>query len=122
VLPEKLLLYKVNQNHLYGQLKTALDQYEIGRLRAEQTMVPIVLGEEEKLIEDIISTLLVRNSEGTHIPATALVSMHEGNRIQHHNRRQGGRVYTRYIQQPGNRPGMLAASVEQIVRQDASLM
>jgi hypothetical protein len=48
VMPERLLLYRVNQNHLYGQLRTALDQYEIGRLRAEQTLVPIVLGEEEK--------------------------------------------------------------------------
>jgi hypothetical protein len=46
--PEKLLLYRVNQNFLYRQLRTALDQYEIGQLRADQNIVPIVLGDQER--------------------------------------------------------------------------
>lgn len=121
IRPDKLLLYKVNQNYLYSQLRTALDQYEIGRLRAEQTMVPIVLGEEERIIGEIISTLLVRNSEGTNIPVSALLD---------HGRETGYSTITagrqgEYIpvvfSNPGNRPGFLTADVEQIIRQDETL-
>ena len=121
VHPEKLLLYKVSQSHLYGRLKTALDQYEIGRLRAEQTLVPIVLGEEEKMIEEIISTLLVRNSEGAHIPATALLSMQRETGYSTITAGREGEYIPVIFSDPGNRPAMLVSGVEQIVRQDPEL-
>ncbi len=121
VYPDKLLLYKVNQTHLYGQIKTALDQYEIGRLMADQTLVPIVLGEEERLIEDIINTLLVRNSEGAHIPATALVSMHREAGYSSLAAGREGEYIPVIFSNPGNRTGMLISSVEQLVRQDPEL-
>jgi len=79
------ILYKRNYVNSYRfprqhkvrdiELRTALDQHEISRLRDEQTLVPVVLGEEEKLIEEIISALLIRNSEGTNIPLTTLVNL-----------------------------------------------
>ena len=121
VRPEKLLLYKVNHNHLYGQLRTALDQYEIGRLRAEQTLVPIVLGEEEKLIGDIVSTLLVRNSEGANIPVSALVTLGRETGYSTITAGREGEYIPIIFNNPGHRPGLLAGSVEQIVREDRTL-
>ncbi len=121
VHPEKLLLYKVNQNHLYSQIKTALDQYEIGRLMADQSLVPIVLGEEERLMEDILNTLLVRNSDGAHIPATALVSMHREAGYSSVTAGREGEYIPVIFNNPGNRPGLLVSSVEQLVRLDPDL-
>ena len=121
IRPDKLLLYKVNQNYLYSQLRTALDQYEIGRLRAEQTMVPIVLGEEEKIIGDIISTLLVRNSEGTNIPVSALLDHGRETGYSTISAGRQGEYIPVVFSNPGNRPGLLAADVEQIVQQDETL-
>jgi predicted nucleic acid-binding protein len=37
--------------------------------------VPVVLGEREKLLEEIIGTLLVRNSDGVNVPVSALVTL-----------------------------------------------
>ena len=121
VRPEMLLLYRVDQNYLYSQLRTALDQYEIGRLRAEQTLVPIVLGEEEKIIDEIISTLLVRNSEGINIPVSALIDHGKETGYSTITAGREGEYIPVVFSNPGNRPGMLAAGVEQIVRQDGTL-
>ncbi len=121
IRPDKLLLYKVDQNYLYSQLRTALDQYEIGRLRAEQTIVPIVLGEEEKVIGEIISTLLVRNSEGTSIPVSALVMQARETGYSTITAGRQGEYIPVVFSNPGNKPGLLAANVEQMVRQDETL-
>ncbi len=121
IRPDKLLLYKVNQNYLYSQLRTALDQYEIGRLRAEQTMVPIVLGEEERIIGEIISTLLVRNSEGTNIPVSALLDHERETGYSTITAGRQGEYIPVVFSNPGNRPGFLTADVEQIIRQDETL-
>ena len=119
--PDRLLLYKVNQNFLYSQIRTALDQYEIGRLRAEQTLVPIVLGEEEKVIEDIISTLQVRNSEGVNIPVSALIDTWKETGYSSITAGREGEYIPVVFNNPGSRPGGLVDGVEQIVRQDETL-
>jgi multidrug efflux pump subunit AcrB len=121
VIPERLLLYKVSQNYLFGQLRTALDQYEIGRMSAEQTLVPIVLGEEEKILEDIIGTLLVRNSEGVNIPVSALVTLARETGYSSISAGRHGEYIPITFNNPGTRPGLVAAGVEDIVRQDAAL-
>lgn len=119
--PDRLLLYKVNQNFLYSQIRTALDQYEIGRLRAEQTLVPIVLGEEEKVIEEIIGTLQVRNSEGVNIPVSALVDTWKETGYSTITAGREGEYIPVVFNNPGSRPGGLVDGVEQIVRQDETL-
>ncbi|TVR68706.1 MAG: efflux RND transporter permease subunit [Marinilabiliales bacterium] len=121
IRPDRLLLYKVNQNFLYSQIRTALDQYEIGRLRAEQTLVPIVLGEEEKVIEEIIGTLQVRNSEGVNIPVSALVDTWKETGYSTITAGREGEYIPVVFNNPGSRPGGLVGGVEQIVRQDETL-
>ncbi len=121
VKPDNLLLYKVNQNYLHARLRTALDQYEIGRLRAEQTLVPIVLGEEEKIIDEIISTLLVRNSEGTNIPVSALIDQVRETGYSIITAGREGEYIPVIFNDPGTRPGQLASSVAEIIRQDQTL-
>ena len=121
VMPERLLLYKVNQNHLYGQLRTALDQFEIGQLSAEQTLVPVVLGEREKLLEEIIGTLLVRNSDGVNVPVSALVTLGRETGYSAISAGRQGEYIPVTFSDPGARPGMVAAGIERIVRQDATL-
>jgi multidrug efflux pump subunit AcrB len=119
--PEKLLLYRVNQNFLHRQLQTALDQYEIGQLRSDQNLVPIVLGNEERDIENIVSTMLVRNSLGTNIPVSALVNMTTETGYKTITAGRQGEFLPVVFDQPGQGFGRVVSGIEEIVRQDASL-
>ncbi len=120
-IPERLLLYNVNRTTLYNELQTALDQYEIGQLRAEQTMVPIVLGEEEKVLQEIINTLQVRNSNGKRIPASALLSMQSETGYSTITAGSDGEYIPVIFSNPGTSPGNLTGSIESIVKQDEAL-
>ena len=119
--PEKLLLYRVNQNFLHSQLRTALDQYEIGQLRSDQNLVPIVLGHEERDIENIVSTMLVRNSLGANIPVSALVNMTAETGYKTITAGRQGEFLPVIFNQPGQGFGMVVSGIEEIVREDTSL-
>jgi multidrug efflux pump subunit AcrB len=121
VLPEKLLLYKVNQNYLYGQIKMALDQYEIGRLRSEMSLIPIVLGEKEKLFDEIIHSLMVRNTDGVHIPVSALVKIYRETGYNVITAGREGEYLPVIFNQTGNNPASLINSMEQTILSDSAL-
>lgn len=72
--PIKLMTYDVSFNDVYRKLKSALSENEILLITKSQHFVPVVLGDEPKLIRDIISGAMVPNSKGEYIPLRNLLS------------------------------------------------
>lgn len=65
---EKLLLYNVDYDLIYRALKTAFKENQFATLRSQQQYLPILLGDEEKTITEVINNTLVEistNSDGT---------------------------------------------------------
>jgi len=73
--PELLSLYQVNPEDVFTTLKVALNSYNIGTLKSDDRMLPIVIGAKPKLLNDILSTTFVNNIDGTKIPLRTLISI-----------------------------------------------
>lgn len=74
--PDKLLLYDVSTISVYNKLKTSLNQNNIGELRGSSALLPIVLSDKEKQVNEIISNGFVANKTGLPIPVNELVKVH----------------------------------------------
>ena len=77
---EKLLLYNVSYNQVYQVLKTAFKENQFATLRSQQQYLPVVLGEDEKTVFDIVNNTLIEistNSDGTknRVPLSSFVSV-----------------------------------------------
>ncbi|MDR0428321.1 MAG: efflux RND transporter permease subunit [Dysgonamonadaceae bacterium] len=59
---EKLLLYKVPYNEVYRALQTGFKANEFSVLRSYQQYLPIVLGNEEQNVRDVIDNIMVYTS------------------------------------------------------------
>ncbi len=59
---EKLLLYNISYDEVYNVLKTAFKENEVAILRSYQQYLPIILGGEEKTVNEIIRNTLVKTS------------------------------------------------------------
>ena len=59
---EKLLVYNVSYDEVYKVLKTAFKENEVATLRSYQQYLPIVIGGEEKTVNEIIANTLVKTS------------------------------------------------------------
>jgi multidrug efflux pump subunit AcrB len=71
--PDKMLLYDVNPNTVYSTLKTSLNQNNIGELRASYEILPIILSDKEKQINEIISAEFVPSKANIAIPIREVV-------------------------------------------------
>lgn len=56
---EKLSLYKISYNEIYQTLKTGLKENEFSVLRSFQEYLPIVLGNDEKNVQQILNETMV---------------------------------------------------------------
>lgn len=79
----KLLLYNVSYNEVYQLLKTIFKKNEVATLRSYQQYLPIAIVGEEKTVNEILQSTLVRtvaNSEGevNYIPLQSLISITPG--------------------------------------------
>ncbi len=77
---ENLLLYKVSYNEVYRTLKTAFKDNRFATLRSYQQYLPIVLGAEEKTLNEVFENTLINGvsySDGTvaKIPLSVFVSV-----------------------------------------------
>ncbi len=61
---EKLLLYQVSYDEVYRVLKTAFKENRFATLRSYQQYLPIVLGNEEQSIRNILENTLVNGPAG----------------------------------------------------------
>jgi multidrug efflux pump subunit AcrB len=77
---EKLLLYKVSYDEVYKALKTGFSENSFSVLRSYQQYLPIVLGNAEQSVRDVIDNTLVNSTAGpdeqtVQIPLAFLVSV-----------------------------------------------
>ncbi|GHT73933.1 hypothetical protein AGMMS50262_05920 [Bacteroidia bacterium] len=77
---EKLLLYKVSYDEVYQALKTGFRENEFALLRSYQQYLPIVLGNENQNVREVIDNILIDvsgNESGTRlqIPLSVFVSV-----------------------------------------------
>ena len=66
---EKLLYYNISYNEVYQTLKTAFKENQFATLRSYQQYLPIVLGSEDKTVDEILKQSLIKGSDnpnGTH--------------------------------------------------------
>jgi multidrug efflux pump subunit AcrB len=59
---EKLLLYNVSYDLVYRTLRTAFKENRFATLRSQQQYLPVVLGNEEKTVGDILEETLIETS------------------------------------------------------------
>jgi multidrug efflux pump subunit AcrB len=74
---EKLLLYHVSYNDVYRALKTGFRENNFSVLRSYQQYLPIVLGNEEQSIREVIDNTMitvVRENETTRMPLNVFVA------------------------------------------------
>jgi multidrug efflux pump subunit AcrB len=65
---EKLLLYNVSYDLIYRTLRTAFKENQFATLRSQQQYLPVILGDEEKTVMEIMAHTLIEtssNSDGT---------------------------------------------------------
>ena len=77
---EKLLLYNVSYDLIYRTLRTAFKENSFATLRSQQQYLPVILGDEEKTVREIIEHTLVDaspNADGTRnkLPLSAFVTL-----------------------------------------------
>lgn len=73
--PDRMLLYDIDPNMVYSNLKTSLNRNNIGELRASFEILPIILADREKYINEIVSSGFVTNKTGQLIPVSELVKV-----------------------------------------------
>lgn len=119
--PEKLLLYDVPVNSLYTRLRTAFNENMIGELRSSHEILPIKLGEDEKMINEIISGSMVRNTRGTEIPVAQLV---RAEKIHSYKTIRGGR-YSEFVPIEMNvsavAPGKVTSEIRRLLADKSDL-
>jgi len=77
---EKLLLYKVSYDEVYRALLTGFRENEFSVLRSYQQYLPIVLGNENQNVHDVIDHILIytlpgENGQSNRVPLSAFVSV-----------------------------------------------
>ncbi len=72
---DRLVLYEVDHEMLFNKLKSAFQAYEVDVLRSQQRMIPVVLIDQPRILEEIIQETTVRNAQDQLIPVSALVSL-----------------------------------------------
>ncbi|MDR0680590.1 MAG: efflux RND transporter permease subunit [Dysgonamonadaceae bacterium] len=77
---EKLLLYNVPYDLIYRTLRTAFKENNFATLRSQQQYLPVILGDEEKTVREIIEHTLVEtsaNADGTRnkLPLSTFVTV-----------------------------------------------
>jgi len=73
--PELLLLYNIDFNLVDNQLRAAFNQRQIGLLKTYQRFVPIMIGENQRTVLNIIQETLIKNREGKELPLSSLVKI-----------------------------------------------
>lgn len=71
--PELMTLYDIDYSTLFYKLKSAFNENRIFNLNEGEYSVPIILGDEEHTLQNILQKNQVRNKNGVEIPLNTLV-------------------------------------------------
>lgn len=119
--PDRLLLYDLEPMNLYNSLKSSLNQYNIGELRASYELLPIVLSDREMKISDIISSGSVLNTSGVSIPVKEIVSV---DRVHDYKVIKGG-INGEYVPVSldisTNKPAVITSEIREMITTDPDL-
>ncbi len=74
-LPDRLALYKVNQENLIRTLEKNISKTNIDKLNTGSHYVPIVITEDERTIQEILNASTVANTDRQYIPMSALTQI-----------------------------------------------
>lgn len=74
-LPDRLALYKVNQDHLIRTLEKNISKTNIDKLNTGNRYMPIVITEDERTIQEILNSATVANDDREYIPMSALTKL-----------------------------------------------
>lgn len=77
--PIKLMLYNIDVNQLYKQLKTAFNDNELTVIRNNQSSVPIVLGNQRSNLAEIMKQSKIANRTGVEYSLSELISTKDVN-------------------------------------------
>ena len=76
--PEKLLLYQVDNNELFRQVKSAFDANTVFTINDNNTFIPVSIGNSYASIYGIVQNITVTNDNGEQIPLSGLVKVSSG--------------------------------------------
>jgi multidrug efflux pump subunit AcrB len=119
--PDRLLLYDINPNVLYSTLKTSLNQNNIGELRTSYEILPIVLSDRDRQINEIISSGFVMNSRKEMIPLKSVVKIQ---RVHDYKSIKGG-MRSEYVPVAmnisTNKPAKVTAEIRTLLTADPAI-
>jgi multidrug efflux pump subunit AcrB len=119
--PGRLLLYEVEPMNVYNTLKAALNQYNIGELRASYELLPIVLTGREKQISEIIAEQYIISRKGQAVPVREIVRVQ---RVHDYKSIKGG-VNGEYVPLgmniSTNTPSRITSEISRMVKRDQAL-
>ncbi len=73
---EKLLLYGVSYLTVYQSIKTAFNDNRFATLQSYQRFMPILLGEDQKMVGEVLASRKVQNNKGEDLPLSTFIKMH----------------------------------------------
>ena len=71
--PVQLLTYNLDADVVYQKIRTAFNDNQLAVIKENQSFVPIVLGEGQKRISDILNQTFVQNSQGDDYSLSQLI-------------------------------------------------
>ena len=113
---EKLMIYHVAYNDLVNALKTSFNEHRIGILKASQNFIPVMLGEKERPVSEILNTLYVENGKGEHIPVKALIKTSRKQTMKTITAGKEGRYVGLNFKTPNDGYPFLMNQIQQIIK------
>lgn len=101
-LPDRMALYKVNQDNLIRTLEKNISKTNIGKLNTGSRYIPIVITEDERTIQEILNSVTVANSDRKYIPVSALTELSNEYDYKNIIGRKEGTVVPVHVYHPGD--------------------
>lgn len=76
--PEKLLFYRIDNNDLYREIKSAFNVNTVFTINDNNMFIPVSIGNNYSSVYGIINTIEVQNDKGEEIPLSGLVKVSSG--------------------------------------------
>ena len=119
---EKLLLYNVPYDLIYRTLRTAFKENRFATLRSQQQYLPVILGDEEKSIREIMEHTLVETSSSSDgvrnkVALSTFVSIMPSEDLKTIVAGKAGEYIPFYYYETGN-PEKIIGSVQESARTD----
>lgn len=119
--PGKLLIYDVEPVVVYNTLKAALNQYNIGEMRASYELLPIVLTGREKQVGEIVAEQFVTNRKSQQVPVREIVKVQRVHDYKSIKGGMNGEYVPVNMNIATNTPGRVTAEIRDLVNSDQSL-